>query len=407
MSFRLFSAGRGSDPFALIEIGSGSVQGALIAPGEEKPRILAATRVEMGAEDNPALSQFLERMSACLADAANQLLVRAQKDPHIDRVRDVYVVVASPWYAARTKILKLEQEKTFLFTQTMLSRLVNDEYEAYLAALRAEATEAIGQSPRLIEHAVIGLQLNGYQTTRPFGKRARRLQLSLYESAISEEMYRAITQTVQRSFHRLVAIQTFPLVTWTVLRSVEPTLHDYLLVEVGSEVTDVALSRQGVLRDTASFPIGVATLLRALAKKMKTSITEARSMMKLLTEGSLERARAEALTTLLMETRAQALGGLTGVCSQLGERLALPQELLLVCAPEYSRWFAETFSDAACAPFTTLNDPFHIRIFDGGFISSFIKNEVGGRVDPRLAIGSLYFSANRLSAEKARAILAV
>jgi hypothetical protein len=66
---------------------------------------------------------------------------------------------------------------------------------------------------------------------------------------------------------------------FSVLRDFFGATDDFMFLHTGGELTDLSLVRHGVLQSSITFPIGTHTLIRKIARAMKTVPGEARTLL--------------------------------------------------------------------------------------------------------------------------------
>lgn len=59
------------------------------------------------------------------------------------------------------------------------------------------------------------------------------------------------------------------------LRDINPTINDYLFLDISGEITEIAIIKNGVLFDSISFPFGKNSIVRKLSEDLGTNKEEA------------------------------------------------------------------------------------------------------------------------------------
>ncbi len=124
--------------------------------------------------------------------------------------------------------------------------------------------------------------LNGYQTSKPYGKQTKSIEISIFLSMISKEVETKTRKVLEKIFHsHTIAFHSFALTSFSAIRDIFHSEEDFLLVDVGGEVTDVSLVRRGILLETVSFPTGKNFLLRSVVLDLNTIPEEAHTLIRM------------------------------------------------------------------------------------------------------------------------------
>jgi hypothetical protein len=100
--------------------------------------------------------------------------------------------------------------------------------------------------------------LNGYETTSPFGKQAKLVDIVILSSALEETTHRGILETLKKTHHiHAPTFIGFAPLAYAVFREVYPHEKDFLVVDVSGEATEIAFVKHGLLMSVMTTPIGV------------------------------------------------------------------------------------------------------------------------------------------------------
>ncbi len=303
----LFSSSSDSKGAHLVlDIGSGHAGAALIryvsVKGKRVPEILASTSRPIALEENTTFKTFL----AGAMKSLSRSLAELQKT-HPQAIRSVHCFFSSPWYAAEIRNVVLEKKTPFTVTKRILDELYTKEVRMFTEETLGRYKEA-GETARLIEQKITAVYLNGYSVANAVGKRAKSIEMNIYLAVSPELVLAAVEETVAKVFHsRKIQFHSFTLAAYTVARDTLITVPDFLLVDVGGEVTDFLLVKKGVVSGIASFPYGRTFLYRSIAAKYASSLQDAQTMLSLYVAGTLEESKRLALERLFTETESEWL----------------------------------------------------------------------------------------------------
>jgi len=65
------------------------------------------------------------------------------------------------------------------------------------------------------------------------------------------------------------------LSSFTVVRDMHIQKENFLLLDIGGEVTNISMVKKNILRESISFPLGCNFLPRGVASNLKCSLNEA------------------------------------------------------------------------------------------------------------------------------------
>ena len=191
MSFASFFTSTHETVDLVLDIGSGSVGATLLVCSENKnPTSVFTVRKPI------AFQKKLDpkRLAKLLDDTLLLVLDSVLKDgiKHLrftksgaGAIRNVHVVLAAPWYSAHANTVVVKKDTVFTVSNQLLSEYILEEQKEFIASIPAHA-EQFQEGVRPVEHAVIHVRLNGYETATPIGKTAHELSMSLYVSVMSE-----------------------------------------------------------------------------------------------------------------------------------------------------------------------------------------------------------------------------
>lgn len=296
---KLFSKRQEQSISLVLDIGSASVGAALVLYEDgEQPRILYTKRILVSFAKKTSSKQLVSAM----AESLGRLMDFVQKEglKHLTftkvghkQIDDVHVVLASPWYLCQTHVLRETKEKGFVITTEKIQYMLDEHSEKVRSTLKSQKS-MFSEDVEELETRAMSVSLNGYYTDKPHGKYARSLEISVFTSVYPK----AVRTTIERAVNTAVHIDdiyfhSFSLASFAVLRGLFVTFPRYLLVDVTGEVTDVGVIEEGVLTDSASFPVGKHNVLRILEDKLGLSGAEARSLLHRYRVGDVSEALKE------------------------------------------------------------------------------------------------------------------
>lgn len=354
----LFSISPKKELALLIDVGSSSVGASLVLTGGDgPPHVVAARRNSLRLQGKINFEQFFGSMTETLRLTVTEVIPLFQKRP-----KKIYCFLASPWYASQIRTVYMRKERDFVFTKEIFENLIAKEVKEF------EATEILKLKKRaapvnFIENKVVNIKLNGYHVDNPVGKYAREVELSLFFGIAPQRAVKSITDCLNKIIPETeIIFHSFLLPFFAVVRNLFLDTADFLLIDIGGEVTDVSLVRGHVISGTVSFPLGKNFLLRSASDALKKEINETYSLMKLFFEGKLEENTKREIETALIPARTLWLKSFHKGLEDINNALLLPNRVILVADTDTVKWFVDTIVAEEYGQYTLSADKFKVTV---------------------------------------------
>ena len=144
----------------------------------------------------------------------------------------------------------LVKDKPFVFTHALLSETVQKD---------STIPEGFYKS----DEAVIATMLNGYDISKPLGKKVNRAELIIMASLLDKKVSTAIEKVLRKTYHtHSLKLTAFGPVAYAIFRDVFPHEKDFMVLHIQNESTDIAFIKRGLLVTVSSIDHGVNDLLR-------------------------------------------------------------------------------------------------------------------------------------------------
>lgn len=344
----------------IVDVGSATVTAAFVVLEEKKPALVEATvSADITVLSDLTLARFEKEMEKAMRQALAGLHALRMSPP--DRIA---VFLASPWYASQVRIAKMSRPAQFVISKTLMNDMISREIKAFE---EEEITAKKGSSDavRAIESKTVQVMLNGYPAHEPIGRSVRELEISLFLSIAPEKMLKNIEEIISHEYpHRPVSFSSFLGASFVVTRDYFPHEKQYMLIDVGGEVTDVSLIKDGSPVQSVSFPRGRNFILRRLSAGLKRSITEAVSICTLYVEGKVEDSIKDSCTRILTEAKNEWLSAFQSSLFSVSNELSLPDTVLLTCHGDVAPWFVETIRREEFHQYTLTEREFNVILLD-------------------------------------------
>src|SRR3989338_6809348 len=153
----------------------------------------------------------------------------------------------------------------FVFTSTLALDLIKKEIDLFEKEYLVKY-EGVEHPVRSIEFKNIKTMLNGYETTQPLDQKGKELEMTIFISISPEVVLKKIEKIIQMHFyHKEIQFFSSVMATFVVVRDVYAHNENFLLIDIGGEVTDIFMVKKNVLRESISFPLGLNFIIRRVA----------------------------------------------------------------------------------------------------------------------------------------------
>lgn len=368
MSFGVFSNKRD----LLLVVGSSSVSGAIVDFSNPRPRIVHTHEFA-----------FPVKTEVNSADLSNQMLsalhsvISGLHKEHKNKIDTAHVILSSPWFSSYSKPFEYQSPNVFKVTQDKLEELVSGQVNF------ENKKELLGSEN--IERAVTQIKINGYVNSSPIGKTTKSISASVYVSSTQQVLKDKVESEITTVLHpHSISFYTLPFTTWNVMSGLFSKNNDFALVDIGGEITDLLISRQGHINSMVSFPFGKNHLSRRIALNFNVQPEIANSLLNLFSDNSLEIGISEKLKKLVLsfgnEWVENVLHGLRTDDEQTSD--SLPHKIYLTTDSRSPKVFSEIIKERFSEPFVITRET----------LSNFVDYDGKDLPDPNIAIGVVYTS---------------
>lgn len=382
----------------ILDIGSGSVaSGIVILSKKSQPKVVYTSRFPITITEKPKaeklFSMILDSMNDALAQALHESKMFYTKGA-VKKVSHVSCVVTSPWHISQTKVLVVEKPTPFLLSKKYIDDLVRSESGTVKEAASPFIDLFKKGSLVVIEEKILQTKLNGYSTANPYGKTVKTLELSLFASRVPAEVLHSIEDLVHKYFpHLPITFHTSPLVSSSVINDVFFHENNFLLVDVTAEVTDLTLVRGGVATETASFPVGRNTLVRALMENAGINSEIALSFLSLYSNDKADLDLKSQVKAVVDSVSLEWKTQLNSVSDSFSKQTLLPGKVFIMALDDVLTFFSDAFDfskDAGGGE--SENKIFEVVPITNETISHFSSTFPDTKPDSFIAIESIFFN---------------
>lgn len=331
---------------ALIDIGSASVGGAIVASDEvtnDNPVIFSHREwasVRHSDETHPTrfIEEAILRLFLVLGNDGRKELHRYDSRARISEVR---IAISAPWAHTITQQAEYVNDHPFEITQALFDSLVEasrrdsiDENRT-VAFLEQEGLEVVSSR-------VLHVTANGYIVSDPRGLTAQKLYLSSSNGIVPSIFLSVISEHTEEIFpDAIVSADTFMLNFYHVMRDLYPEIVDCCLIDITGEATEVGTVHNYELSKTAHALMGTQTIVRLLADRLGVPESEARHAIS-SPQVKFDAKQQAMIDSLCSEYEDQVVA----LLQTLGTKLSLPRPLIIHCDRGEEEFFSKRVTTA-------------------------------------------------------------
>lgn len=230
----------------LIDIGSGSIGGAFAYTRKGEPLVLCySTRIDIVERADETLEEaMLRTLDAVCIQLVREGAPTFSREAGPTHIEMVVTSIAAPWQQTDIRTVQIAEEHPFVFTRQLMERAV--------AGIPTAADRVVA------DRSVVATTLNGYETERPWGKHARKAEMTVLTSTLPRLAAKNITAALRKAFHaHTVELVSFAPVAYAVVSSLYPLHKEYLLLDISGSATEVLLVKNGVVASVETLAQGV------------------------------------------------------------------------------------------------------------------------------------------------------
>ena len=388
---RIFSQDKAKDKGELVlvfDIGSSSVGGALVFLEKSGvPKIILTTREPITLEENIDADRFLSSTVKSLEIVAGKIYKAGLGAPS-----SIFCVLSSPWHVSQTRVIKLGKNAPFIFSSKLADDLIQKEIALFEEEHLVKYVNA-GSPVRSIELKNIKTMLNGYESPNPLNQKAKELEMTIFISMSPEQILGKIEETIARHFHpREIKFSSFVMASFAVIRDLYANQENFLLVDIGGEVTDISMIKKNILRELISFPLGCNFMIRGVASALNCDLSEAKSYVALFQNGHATNPVAKKLELVIGKLKIEWLKKFQESLSNLSNDISIPATIYIAVDKDLADFFSQTIKTEQFNQYTLTESKFEViflgaEVFHG--MAVFEENLIR---DPFLIIDAIYIN---------------
>jgi hypothetical protein len=185
--------------------------------------------------------------------------------------------------------------------------------------------------------------------------------MTVFISVGEERVLNAIEDTIAKYFHfNQIKFASFTLASFTIVRDMNIEKENFLLLDIGGEVTNISMVKKNMLRESASFPLGRNFLTRGVASGMGCTQSEAKSFISLFKDGHAEATVSEKMTLIMNQLRTEWLKYFQESLANLSNDISIPSTIYMTTDKDLADFFSQTIKAEQFNQYTLTDSKFEI-----------------------------------------------
>ncbi len=376
----------------VLDIGNKSAGVALVEYdfGEKPPKILFSERVF----SNARREKDLENSLSILIKDLNTLLYRALSYSVSKKIKPTKIscFCSSPWFISETHILKIKQPEPVIFSERILDKMIKGSEQQFLASKDSNVL-SVKEDLELVEKRITSIKLNGYSTHKPYGKKAKEIEMSIFLGAISKEAKSLIEDSIKRVWRGLpIYFHTFPMASFAILKNTSNTYDSFLLVNVLQDITDVSLVHNDVILDTVSFPMGKVNIIERIEKECNLDYELASSAFSMFIKNEIHSEHSEKFNSVLESAKKDWATHFENACNILMKKTVIPPIVYIIASDRALSFFESIINNFGFGGYVSSNKDLKVYPINRSLFDKYISYSSSSHKDFFLEIESLYLN---------------
>ncbi len=371
---------------AIIDIGSGSVALALVELEKNKaPKIKFSRRYDFRMDSDLNLDRIVSQTLTGLTGLILELQNSGFNPPE-----KIFCFLSSHLIASQTRIIKANFNQPRKIDQLMIDELIKGDLDKF----KIDNGGTLGdKNTIIIEKKIMRVRLNGYEVSKFKNKNATAIEISMLLTLTSVKIFDQIKELIIGAFHnKELEAHSFSLALFTVIRDLWEADRDFIFMDIGSEITDICLTRGAALESSTSFPVGKNSLIRSMIDQTNTNQKVVESMLNNYAADPLDSRIRRYVKDNLNQAGRRWMDLIYSAMSKLDGQSKLPADLILLADRDSSAIFEELIGQIKLSNLTILNKEPNLKKLSGDELRKFCENKSGASDDIFLSILSIYVS---------------
>ncbi|MBU3968789.1 hypothetical protein KJ991_01060 [Patescibacteria group bacterium] len=385
----------------IIDIGSGSVGVAVVSVCSSPsviPEILYTNRKEIKYYGGLNSRRFLFSMISAFEEALNDVQRNfISVSINIIDIKEAHCFFSSLWHISQIRVLINENRKDTKITKSLIEKMIEKESEIFeTSTLKSSINISAENNVQIIEKKIMQIKLNGYETSEPYSKMAKTSEINFFISAVSKKVIEILEESFFRFFNnKTIQHHTFINTAFVTLRDLNPTINDYLFLDISGEVTEITIVKNGILFDSISFPFGKNSIVRKLSEVLGTNKEEAISRVLLYKSNNLIKTKDSKISKIIEDLMKEWHKMFDISIKQLLSNIALPQVIFFMSDDDISQLIGDFIKLYKFDNIDTFEKLVNVKFVDNEIFDRYVKYSNQREKDQFLSLEAVFLKKIR------------
>ncbi len=342
------------------------------------PIILKTARKRIFLEEKVSGENFLKKSKLVLKEVLDEIINKNNDFGKIDKVRVLY---ASPWYKTEIKKIINHEEQ---------EHLLDDEYLKDL--LRLYKKQKPDQENYSLEKKIINFKLNNYCVENPIHKRFNKIEIDFYESISNKETQDQIQDLILNYVDSNdIKFNTHPFVFYKVLKTKFEKLKNYVIFDIGGEMSEMIIVRENEFQNIISIPYGTHYFAREIMRKCNLNTETAFSKIEQITNNKNINATKSSADIVFNEIRHSWLKIFSTTINDFNIK-SLPTDFLISTEKSTEKLILNLINDPnSYVGYLKINHKPRISLFNSDEITDLCHYRKDVKKDPIMSLAANFF----------------
>jgi hypothetical protein len=363
-------------------VGNGVVRGSIVLHEKgKKPIVLSARKIDLKYNENRERVQLEDQI---LIEFDNLMkTIKTEDFPKLHNAKcekpdTALVVLSSPWYLSETNEIKMQEANPFVVTESIINKATSNIIKAY---------KGEKDNVTVLEQNFLSVIVNGYNIVNPIGKKVKDIDINVFTSYTRAESVKRIEDIISSNFHLSnIHIHSQSLVSFSAISDLYPNVKDYTVVDITSELTEILIVKENILRDTASFPLGRYFLMESVAKAMGCAEDMAESLIESCITGKLDMDKGQRVSAVIQATEKEWLVSFSAVLKKITQNGVLPKDFYLFVKRDVAKIFKQFIENEEYQQFALTDGKFEVKIMELADMSPLCEIDMEANINQELDI---------------------
>lgn len=388
----LFKKKQNTKRMIVLDVGSGTVGGAIVSCPHERgvpahPTIEKTYRSTITVNGDVTFPNLLDATLVSIRSCLSNLIAGEKNIPN-----KINLVVSSPWHASQTRIVTLSKQVAFNFSQKLHDDLQNKELKTFEDEYKAKF-DSLGDEVVILEKITMNAKLNGYTVDNPIGKSATSVEFALFISMAPKKVLEKMDHALRDVIHHAdIQYHSSIFSVFTTMRDTFADTKDFLIVDIGGELTDISFVEADVILENASFPCGRNHYSRIVQAELGKSPDETNTLLSLFRDGALEANLQPVLEKAIKKAESVWIKSFSQALATLSSDIFIPPNIFILVDDEHEKWVKGALDDEALMPYQIAGEKFNVIVIRLPLFKEWLTYFPGATYDVYMGMLALYIT---------------